>query len=50
VGVACGSYGKLRNGCKRLIGKYDVKGRLEDLGVDRRILLKCMFRKVGRIV
>jgi len=32
--------GEMRKGCKRLVGKCDVKGHLEDLEVCERIILK----------
>lgn len=40
-------YGEMRSGCKGLVGKHDVKGHLEDLEVDGRIILKCVLRKKG---
>jgi len=50
MGLACGTYGKTRNGCKHIVGKYDVKEHLEDLEVDGRIILKCILRKEGGFV
>jgi hypothetical protein len=50
MGVAYGTYGKMQNGCKHLVGKYDVKDHLEDLEVDGRIILKCILRKEGGFV
>jgi hypothetical protein len=38
MGVPYGTYGKMQNGCKHLVGKYDVKDHLEDLEVDGRII------------
>jgi len=50
MGVSCGMHGKMRNRCRHLVGKYDVKGHLEDLEVDERIILKCILRKEGGFV
>ena len=50
MGLACGTYGKTRNGCKHIVGKYDVKEHLEDLEVEGRIILKCILRKEGGFV
>ena len=50
MGVACGMHGKMRNRFRHLVGKYDVKGHLEDLEIDGRIILKCILRKEGGFV
>jgi hypothetical protein len=47
MGVACSTFGEMRNGCKRLVGKYDVKDHFQDLEVDGRTILKCILRKEG---
>jgi len=38
MGDRCGVY-------RILFGKYETRNYLEDLGVNRRIILKCIFNK-----
>jgi hypothetical protein len=49
MGGACSTYGERRGVYRVLMGKPEEKNRLEDPGVDGRIVLKRIFRKwVGR--
>lgn len=40
-------YGEIRNACKILVGKPEIKGRLKDVFVDDRIILKWTLGKLG---
>jgi len=33
--------------CRVLVGKSEERNHLQDLGLDGRIILKCIFRKWG---
>jgi hypothetical protein len=46
MGGACGTYGSRRSGRRVLVGKPEKrKDYLEDLGVDRRIILKWVLQR-----
>jgi hypothetical protein len=45
IGGACGTYGDGEKCIEVLVEKPEVKGNLEDIGVARRIILKCLFKK-----
>ena len=45
MGEACSAYGERRGVYRVLVGKPEGKNRLEDPGVDGRIVLKWIFRK-----
>jgi hypothetical protein len=37
--------GERKGACRVFVGKSEEKNHLEDLSVDGRIILKCMFKK-----
>jgi hypothetical protein len=43
--LACGTSGEKTDACRILIGKPEGKDNLEDPGLERRIILKWIFRK-----
>jgi len=50
MGGACGMHGRDANAYKILVGSPEGNYQLEDIGVDRRILLKWLFNKqYGRL-
>jgi len=50
MGGTCGMHGRDKNVYKILVGSPEGNYQLEDIGVDRRILLKWLFNKLyGRL-
>jgi len=45
MGGACGTLGDRRDAYRVLVGRTDERDQLEDLSVDGRIILKCIFKK-----
>jgi hypothetical protein len=45
MGGACGMHGRDANVYRILVGRPEENYQLEDIGVDRRILLKWLFNK-----
>jgi len=45
MGGACGMHGRDTNAYRILVGRPEENYQLEDIGVDRRILLKWLFNK-----
>jgi hypothetical protein len=50
VNEAYSAHGEMRNACKILIGSLKKRDHMEDLGVDRSIVLKWIIGKLGRRV
>ena len=45
IGGACRKYGREKWCVQDLFGKHKRRNYLEDLGVNGRIILKCIFKK-----
>jgi hypothetical protein len=45
MGRACGTYGLKRNACRALAENLKVRGHLEDLGIDEKVILKYILKK-----
>ena len=50
MGGACSAYGERKGVYRVLVGKPETKNHLGDLGVEGKIILRCIFRKLDVVV